>query len=85
MAPAAGVSEALTPALCRVALASALCQAACVVNRRLGSCRGARRLQVKAKAPPFGSSQCLAVYLVSVHQPFQFAFLFLTQSLADLE
>lgn len=50
MAPAAGVSEALTAALCRVA--SALCQAACVVNRRLGSCRGAKRgLLVKAEAP----------------------------------
>lgn len=65
MAPAAGVSEAFTAALCRVALASVLCQAACVVNRQLGRCRRARGLRVEAEAP-FGSSQCLAMYLFSV-------------------
>lgn len=51
MAPAAGVSETLMAALCRVALASALCQAACVVNRQPRSCGEAKGLWVKAEAP----------------------------------
>lgn len=64
MAPAAAVSEALTMALCRVALEPALCQAVCVATRRLGSCRGARGLRVKAEAP-FDSSQCHPLFLFS--------------------
>lgn len=85
MAPAAAVSEALTVALCRVALESALCQAACVVNRRLGVYRGARGLRVKAEAL-FDSSQCLAMYLFSVRfRFFFFNFICLTPSLANLE
>lgn len=73
MAPTAGVSEALTAAQCRVALAFALCQTACVVNRRLGSCRGARGLWVKAEAPFWFKSvprhvsvQCPPVIFISV-------------------
>ncbi|KAK5903458.1 hypothetical protein CgunFtcFv8_007237 [Champsocephalus gunnari] len=49
MAPAAGVSEALTAALRRVALATAPCQAACVVNRRLG---GGGRARGSRQKPP---------------------------------
>ena len=63
MAPAAGVSEALTAALCRVALASAPCQAACVVNGCLG---GGGRARGSRQKPPSGSSKCLAMYLLSV-------------------
>lgn len=85
MAPAAGVSEALTAARCRVALAFAPCQTVCVVNRRLGSCRGGRQEGCGSRQKPhFSSSRCVAIYLFRVHQSDQFAFVFQSRSLADL-
>lgn len=86
MAPAAGVSEALMAALCRVALAWKRCQSACVVNRRLGSGgeekgeseEGSRRVH---KSVP----RRVSALLVTLSFLLLALFMFLSPSLADLE